>query len=203
MREWQVGDPVGDGNDIGVPDIPYMGYLREDEEEEQEEELTLDEFLDRLLSKIYGSPDEKVRIKAKIYEFMLGGFNLVKVNRQGVMRTDFIFECENEYFKATLIAIFLPGTRISGRVFEDYELENDFSKLLQNESFKSAVLKLEMKKNIVFDECGGGYDLKLRYDGSDDMELDENHQVIAYFKDNGETVRYFVDLDNMELEKWF
>lgn len=20
MREWQVGDPIGDGNDIGVPD---------------------------------------------------------------------------------------------------------------------------------------------------------------------------------------
>lgn len=28
MREWQVGDPIGDGNDIGVPDIPYMGYLK-------------------------------------------------------------------------------------------------------------------------------------------------------------------------------
>lgn len=27
MREWQVGDPAGDGNDIGVPDIDYMGYL--------------------------------------------------------------------------------------------------------------------------------------------------------------------------------
>lgn len=28
MREWQVGDPIGFGNDIGVPDIPYMGYLK-------------------------------------------------------------------------------------------------------------------------------------------------------------------------------
>ena len=28
MREWQVGDPIGDGNDIGVPDIKYMGYLK-------------------------------------------------------------------------------------------------------------------------------------------------------------------------------
>ena len=32
MREWQVGDPVGDGNDIGVPDTRYMGYSRDDEE---------------------------------------------------------------------------------------------------------------------------------------------------------------------------
>lgn len=33
MREWQVGDPVGDGNDIGVPDIKYMGYLKERDSE--------------------------------------------------------------------------------------------------------------------------------------------------------------------------
>lgn len=39
MREWQVGDPVGDGNDIGVPDIKYMGYLNEDDEEYNDETL--------------------------------------------------------------------------------------------------------------------------------------------------------------------
>ena len=37
MREWQVGDPVGDGNDIGVPDIPYMDYLKDDDESSQED----------------------------------------------------------------------------------------------------------------------------------------------------------------------
>lgn len=34
MREWQVGDPIGDGNDIGVPDIPYMDYLKNSEDDE-------------------------------------------------------------------------------------------------------------------------------------------------------------------------
>lgn len=29
MREWQVGDPTGTGEDLGVPDIAYMGYLKE------------------------------------------------------------------------------------------------------------------------------------------------------------------------------
>lgn len=33
MRQWQVGDPAGDGNDIGVPDTGYMGYLRSDDED--------------------------------------------------------------------------------------------------------------------------------------------------------------------------
>ena len=37
MREWQVGDPVGNGNDIGVPDIPYMDYLKDDDESSQED----------------------------------------------------------------------------------------------------------------------------------------------------------------------
>ena len=41
MRDWQVGDPVGDGNDIGVPDTRYMGYLRDDEEDNDE---LVDEF---------------------------------------------------------------------------------------------------------------------------------------------------------------
>ena len=27
MREWQVGDPIGDGNDIGVPKVKHMDYL--------------------------------------------------------------------------------------------------------------------------------------------------------------------------------
>ena len=26
MRDWQVGDPIGDSNDIGVPDTKYMSY---------------------------------------------------------------------------------------------------------------------------------------------------------------------------------
>jgi len=36
MREWQVGDPIGDGNDIGVPDIPYLDYLKDRDDDYQE-----------------------------------------------------------------------------------------------------------------------------------------------------------------------
>lgn len=34
MEEWQVGDPTGFGNDAGVPDIPYMGYLHTGDDED-------------------------------------------------------------------------------------------------------------------------------------------------------------------------
>ena len=38
MREWQVGDPIGDGNDLGVPDIPYMGYLKDKSDDDSYED---------------------------------------------------------------------------------------------------------------------------------------------------------------------
>lgn len=40
MDEWKVGDPIGLGNDAGVPDIPYMGYLNNDDEDEPPREPT-------------------------------------------------------------------------------------------------------------------------------------------------------------------
>ena len=36
MDEWQVGDPIGLGNDAGVPDIPYMGYLNTGDDEDDD-----------------------------------------------------------------------------------------------------------------------------------------------------------------------
>lgn len=38
MRDWQVGDPVGDGNDIGVPDVSYRSYLKDGERNDSFEE---------------------------------------------------------------------------------------------------------------------------------------------------------------------
>lgn len=32
MDEWKVGDPADWGDSVGVPDIPYMGYLDDDDE---------------------------------------------------------------------------------------------------------------------------------------------------------------------------
>ena len=36
MKEWEVGDPIGMGNDAGVPDIPYMGYLNNGSRDDDE-----------------------------------------------------------------------------------------------------------------------------------------------------------------------
>lgn len=36
MGDWHVGDPVGFGNDIGAPEVPYMSYVRRDEEKKED-----------------------------------------------------------------------------------------------------------------------------------------------------------------------
>ena len=35
MDEWHVGDPADWGDHVGVPDIPYMGYLQDEEKEQK------------------------------------------------------------------------------------------------------------------------------------------------------------------------
>lgn len=36
MDEWQVGDPPDWGDSVGVPDIPYMGYINNEDEDDDE-----------------------------------------------------------------------------------------------------------------------------------------------------------------------
>ena len=62
MREWQVGDPIGDGNDIGVPDLKYMGYLRDDDYEID------DSLKDTELSKDYYDKAWKLFEEKKYYD---------------------------------------------------------------------------------------------------------------------------------------
>ena len=92
MREWQVGDPIGDGNDIGVPDVPYMGYLKnkdkrtrcpkdtdirkskklQDESLKLKEQGNLSDALTHINSAIYYNPndDENWNIKGIILHMM-------------------------------------------------------------------------------------------------------------------------------------
>lgn len=64
MREWQVGDPVGDGNDMGVPDTKYMGYLRNNENNQSKNTSTKDIEL----SKQYYQQAMKLKDEKKAYD---------------------------------------------------------------------------------------------------------------------------------------
>ena len=70
MREWQVGDPVGDGNDIGVPDTRYMGYLKEDEEDDIVDEFRFcfTQFHGHFISQNYDLSFTYLKDASEIYE---------------------------------------------------------------------------------------------------------------------------------------
>lgn len=65
MREWQVGDPVGDGNDIGVPDIKYMGYLKKNNRNNQSKNSSTKNIN---LSKQYQDEAWKLKEENKPYD---------------------------------------------------------------------------------------------------------------------------------------
>ena len=75
MREWQIGDPIGDGNDIGVPDIPYLDYLKD--KKEYNEINLVDEFINDMNNAKYefnnGKEDaafSSLKIASKEYKRM-------------------------------------------------------------------------------------------------------------------------------------
>lgn len=49
--EWHVGDPVGLGNDIGAPEVPYMDYAKKHKTEKEIEEYTKENEIANLKSK--------------------------------------------------------------------------------------------------------------------------------------------------------
>lgn len=70
MREWQVGDPVGDGNDIGVPDTRYMGYIKEEEEDDIVDEFRFcfTQFHGHFISQNYDLSFTYLKDASEIYE---------------------------------------------------------------------------------------------------------------------------------------
>ena len=42
MGDWHVGDPVGFGNDIGSPEVPYMSYVKRDSKKNPDERQNKD-----------------------------------------------------------------------------------------------------------------------------------------------------------------
>ena len=58
--QWQVGDPAGYGDDVGVPDYPYMGYLNngDDDEEDERPRTSTDSHGNKLSRQAFKLQDE-------------------------------------------------------------------------------------------------------------------------------------------------
>ena len=313
MREWQVGDPAGDGNDIGVPDTRYMDYLKEDDDgaDEKVEDFRfyfrqfyggyramnydlafdflkgafeiyqeLDSYQKKQLSDnpfshmyvaelcttIYNrfderqndtmeiierhnipivicdncqniypknykscvncqksfekSGDEKTREKIAealqpiVYDKSAIGelvsrsmilmdsndSRLVKIEEIDFLNIHFIFEKEHEYFKTTYRCLFCQENHAL-RIFEDFEVSHDHTRLLQNSSFQKSISKTEYETGFKFRECDGGYGARLDKNRFDFIFTDEIYVTARFDMGNGHTAAYDVDLDNLKLSK--
>lgn len=67
MRDWQVGDPIGDGNDIGVPDVKYMDYLKNKDNDAPIKNTNV-KSSDIKKSKLYQDEAWKLKQENKFYD---------------------------------------------------------------------------------------------------------------------------------------
>ena len=313
MREWQVGDPAGDGNDIGVPDIKYMGYLKEDEDDEdgpvedfrfcfnqfhggyramnyeiafdylydafkiyhrlsREEKRQLSDnpfshrYVVELCSNIYNRHDENQKKAAEIIKrhnipinvcdscsniypsyykqcvncgrsfensenevlerlmrnilerivydkssigaliersFILmesNGSNLTGIEETGFLSIDFIFEKEHEYFTTTYRCLFNQEYHDT-RIFEDFEISHDHSRLLSNETFQNSISQTEMKTGFHFRQCSGGYGARLDKNRYDFIFTHGIYVEARFDMPNSQTAVFKVDLDSLQLSR--
>lgn len=314
MRDWQVGDSIGDGNDAGVPDVPYMGYLRE----ESSEENMLDEFRtyfnnawdfagkeddfafyslysafecygklnefqksqigekpfnrDRLIGlccrminehgKNYRKAEDiiikhRLRVKlcmdcdcmytrdhdhcercgkpledpfirtpediaAQIPEILRrrlideatierivsrslklmksNGSRLVSIERGFDFDIDFVFEKEHRYFTTRYECAF-DRLYEGPQPFRDFAIKHDYTRLLDDGSFRKMISDKEDETGFTFRGCSGGYGAQLDDTRYDFIFNDEINLTVDFDMGDGRTAVYGVDLDRMQLSE--
>ena len=87
------------------------------------------------------------------------------------------------------------------RIFEDFEVSHDHTRLLQNSSFQKSISKTEYETGFKFIECDGGYGARLDKNRFDFIFTDDIYVIARFDMGNGHTAVYDVDLDNLKLSK--
>lgn len=202
MREWQIGDPIGDGNDIGVPDIPYLDYLKENEEPSYDiDNMSLDGALDILLRRVYVEEQRKEDIKRELKRFLMAKGALLTDVTYDIGQTNFTITRKNRYFETKDIFYFINEYYNPCRVFEDSVTIHNYDGLLNNPKFQSQIERRESETGMKFSGCGGGYLSTYRlYDNKFDL-LDKCSVVAHFILDDDNTAGYEIDFDNLSLSE--
>ena len=196
MREWQVGDPIGLGEDLGVPDIPYMGYLKDRPEDDVSDNFSFDELLDLICSRMCITSRKAIEVKREIGLLLRAkGAYLRDVRFREVGWTEFIITRENRYFRTDDKFIYLDEYDNPRRVFEDAETYHHYENLLNDDEFKNLI----RKTGLEFERCSGGY-RSTYHMYKDKFELLDGYDLWVHFiLDETHSAVYELDLENMAL----
>ena len=100
MRDWQIGDPIGDGNDIGVPDVAYMGRRGDDDlvdEFKSDWNLALNNYNRKDYESAFISLDSAFSIYSKLSDFEKSQLSDEPFNRDWI--TDLCCRMINDHGK--------------------------------------------------------------------------------------------------------
>ena len=198
MREWQVGDPIGLGDDAGVPDIPYMGYLKDNKDDD--EKRTLDEAIDDILYYVYASDEQKLKLHDDIKRILLSARSCRLIDVDSTCeRTEFLFKQENRFVWTTHEYLFYPDHPFPNfSSFYDIIERNSYAGLEAMESFKAMISAKERELGKKFIGCGGGY----RKKDLAGIELSDECRIFANFEsDTPFAIILEIDLENMKLKE--
>lgn len=125
---------------------------------------------------------------------------LVKINEIDLMNIDFVFEKKHEYFTTQYLCLFSQEFH-ELRIFEDFEVTNDHSRLLENETFQKSIKDTEYRTGFRFRELSGGYGYRLDDNRFDFVFTDDINLIARFDMPNGHRAVFDVDLDNLKLSK--
>ncbi|WP_407413241.1 hypothetical protein [Methanobrevibacter sp.] len=125
---------------------------------------------------------------------------LKSIEEYDLLNVDFIFEKEHEYFKTTYTCQYNQEYHET-RIFEDYGITHDHTKLLSEKAFQDSIRETEIRTGFRFRECDGGYESRLDDNRYDFLFTDEIYVFARFDMGNGHTAVFEVDLDNLKLSR--
>lgn len=155
-------------------------------------------FEDIILNDIIASRQQKTNLVNKIFE-------LVKTKDTSLDGVDididnarFIFKRENKYLTTTVSCLFRFLSQ-GPRVFESYEINSDYSNIVNDTRFQNSVKDIENEIGKRFSHISGGYEVK--DSPFEDITFLDDCNVSVFFKNSqgGGFAQYFLDLETMEL----
>ena len=196
-----MGDPPDWGDNVGVPDIPYMGYVKDrsmgnSSSGSRRSYGTLQELLDDVCDEIPVDALKRLELKRELRSFLQAkGVCLIETSYD-MGSTTFTITRKNKYFKTEDVFYFPHDYDNSQRVFFDSVTRHYYDGLVNDAHFQNLIKETGLK----FLGYSGGYETDyLLID--DKFKLLNKCDVRANFDyDEKRTVSYKINFKDLSFE---